>query len=47
VLGETYRTSRKNEKRRDLVAERLDALEDEVEKLRGKESAEIAELQKR
>jgi hypothetical protein len=47
VLGETYRTSKKNEKRRDLVAERLETLEEELEKLRNVESDQIKRLQSR
>jgi hypothetical protein len=47
VLGETYRTSRKNVKRRDEVADRLETLEEEIEKLRGVESLELKALQTR
>lgn len=35
VLGETYRSSRKEGKRRDDVKERLESLEEEIETLRG------------
>lgn len=35
VLGETYRSSRKEGKRRDDVKERLNSLEEEIETLRG------------
>ncbi|ORY24065.1 optic atrophy 3 protein-domain-containing protein [Naematelia encephala] len=34
VLGESYRSSRKEGKRRDMVAERLDGLEEEIRALR-------------
>lgn len=47
VLGETYRTSRKNEKRRDEVADRLESLEAELEKLKGKERTEFSALETR
>lgn len=47
VLGETYRTSRKNEKRRDQVADRLDSLEEEIHQLRGMESEQVKALQER
>lgn len=47
VLGETYRTSRKNEKRRDEVADRLESLEEEIQQLRGVESHQVKELQER
>jgi hypothetical protein len=44
VLGETYRSSRKNANRRDLVAERLDSLESEIQTLRDRESDEVKAL---
>ncbi|WOO83875.1 OPA3-like protein [Vanrija pseudolonga] len=44
VLGETYRSSRKNANRRDLVAERLDSLESEIQTLRERESDEVKAL---
>lgn len=47
VLGETYRSSRKNEKRRDQVAERLEDLEAAVEKLSTYESQDVKHLQER
>ncbi len=47
VLGETYRSSRKNEKRRDLVADRLDDLEAAVQKLNEHESKDVEHLRER
>ncbi|TXT12895.1 hypothetical protein VHUM_01296 [Vanrija humicola] len=47
VLGETYRSSRKNANRRDLVAERLESLETEIETLRERENDEIKALTER
>ncbi|GMK55338.1 hypothetical protein CspeluHIS016_0203940 [Cutaneotrichosporon spelunceum] len=47
VLGETYRSSRKNVKRRDLVAERLDDLEEAVEKMNKDGMHDLQELQDR
>lgn len=35
VLGETYRSNRKEGKRRDLVADRLEELEGEIRALKG------------
>ena len=35
IIGETWRSSRKEGKRRDEVAERLDNLEEEVKGIRG------------
>lgn len=37
VLGESYRSSRKEGKRRDDVRERLEGLEGEIDRLRGLE----------
>ncbi|BEI84967.1 hypothetical protein CcaverHIS002_0503680 [Cutaneotrichosporon cavernicola] len=47
VLGETYRSSRKNVKRRDLVAERLEDLEEAVEKLNEHAAQDVQHLQER
>lgn len=47
VLGETYRSSRKEGKRRDMVQERLESLETEIQQLRGDENEAVRELQER
>lgn len=44
VLGETYRSSRKNAERRDNVAEDIATLKKELAELKGKEGNEIEEL---
>ncbi len=52
VLGESYRSSRKEGKRRDDVRERLEGLEGEIERLRALEGdnplkEELSHLQRR
>lgn len=47
VLGESYRSNRKNVKRRDQVAERLDDLETAIEKISAYESQDVKHLQER
>ncbi|KLT46564.1 OPA3-domain-containing protein, partial [Cutaneotrichosporon oleaginosum] len=47
VLGETYRSSRKNEKRRDQVTDRLEDLEAAVEKLNEHAAQDVRHLQER
>lgn len=44
VLGETYRSSRKNAERRDNVAEELAWLRSRVEELETKESGRIEQV---
>lgn len=47
ILGEAYRSSRKDTKRRDMVAEKLSNLEDEVQKLKSEEKVEVNTLEER
>lgn len=47
VIGESYRSSRKEGKRRDMVADRLDDLETALEKIHANESQDLRHLQER
>lgn len=47
VIGESYRSSRKEGKRRDMVAERLEDLETALEKIHASESQDLRHLQER